>query len=100
MEYIAFAMVLGLIPAMIAKSKGHSFGLWWLYGAALLIIALPHALIMKPDRVRVEERAIEEGDVRKCPFCAELVKVEAKLCRYCQHELPAAERREHPLAWG
>jgi hypothetical protein len=25
--------------------------------------------------------------VRKCPFCAELVKAEARVCRYCQHEL-------------
>src|SRR5262245_32151157 len=32
----------GLIPAAIAKSKGRDFLLWWLFGAALLIVALPH----------------------------------------------------------
>jgi RNA polymerase subunit RPABC4/transcription elongation factor Spt4 len=28
---------------------------------------------------------------RKCPHCAELVKAEAKICRYCQRDLPFAE---------
>lgn len=28
---------------------------------------------------------------RACPYCAEPVRVEAKVCKHCQHELPAAE---------
>ncbi len=28
-------------------------------------------------------------DRRKCPFCAEHIKVEAKICRYCHSELEA-----------
>jgi hypothetical protein len=26
--------------------------------------------------------------VRKCPFCAEEVKADAKICRFCQRDLP------------
>jgi hypothetical protein len=78
MEWLIFAVVLGLIPAVIAKNKGKSFGLWWSYGAALFIVALPHALIMKPDRKGVERRLMSEEGRRKCPYCAELVKAEAK----------------------
>lgn len=36
------AAVLGLIPANIAKNKGHSFGLWWFYGWMLFIVAIIH----------------------------------------------------------
>lgn len=39
---IILAIPLGLIPANIAKKKGHSFGLWWFYGWALFIVAIIH----------------------------------------------------------
>jgi hypothetical protein len=29
-----------------------------------------------------------KGKVRKCPFCAEHVKPEAKVCRHCGRDLP------------
>lgn len=29
------------------------------------------------------------GNHRKCPFCAELVKEEALICRFCNRDLPA-----------
>jgi hypothetical protein len=48
-EILILAALIGLVPAVIAQKKGYSFGLWWFYGAALFIIALPHALIMKPS---------------------------------------------------
>jgi hypothetical protein len=31
-----------------------------------------------------------KGNVRKCPFCAEQIKPEAKVCRYCGREVTAA----------
>lgn len=81
------AALLGFIPATIAANKGHSFLLWWIYGAALFIIAFPHSLFVSGDAGAMEALQLANG-MRKCPSCAELVKNEAVVCRFCQRDLP------------
>lgn len=48
---ILLAIPLGLIPAFIAKGKGHSFGLWWFYGWALFIVAIIHVMFIEDKSV-------------------------------------------------
>jgi hypothetical protein len=102
MEWIPFALVLGVIPGAIAQSKGRNFVGWWLYGAALFFVALPHSLIasnLKEQREReagelakkAQERSEEQRKTQDqllskiCPMCAESVKRAAKVCRFCGH---------------
>lgn len=42
---------------------------------------------MKPNEKKLEDKGISDGSMRKCPFCAEMVKAEAKVCKHCQSNL-------------
>ncbi|MFT2095809.1 zinc ribbon domain-containing protein [Acidiphilium multivorum] len=75
-------ILLGCGTGAIAKSKGRSFFLWMIYGFLIFIVALPHAILLKTDRKDLNRRAAVEGMV-KCPECAEMVRAEARRCRYC-----------------
>jgi hypothetical protein len=62
-----WSCLLGLIPAVIAGNKGYNFLGWWIFGAALFIIALPGALLAKPTVQEIDGSAISVGG-RKCPI--------------------------------
>lgn len=74
---IVVALVLGLIPAFIAWSKGYSFLGWWVFGAAIWIVATPIAIFMGRN----------SKTVRLCPFCRSRMPVEATVCASCQREV-------------
>ena len=71
---ILVLLFLGLIPAYIAQTKGRSFGAWYVYGLFLLPITLIHSLLLPSND-------------KKCPQCAELVKIDAKICKHCGNKL-------------
>lgn len=62
-------------------------------GAAMLVAG---ALLLGLSS-RGQSPAVTEGSpgYRRCPSCAEMVKDDAKVCRYCQRDLPSlSELRE------
>lgn len=85
-DLIVLAAFLGLIPAAVASRKGHTFVGWWIFGAALLIIALPAALMAKDIRA-------------KCPACREPVQPDAQMCPHCQSRIvPTEAGRSGPFS--
>ena len=88
---LIIAVLIGLIPATIAEHKGRPFWKWWIYGAALFIVALIHALLIPtPEDIKRADKAREGYSA--CPWCAEMVRNEALICRYCSRDLEAVRR--------
>lgn len=85
-EFLLIAIILGLIPALIAQSKGRSFFGWWIYGTLIFIVAFVHSLVIRKESKIIEQEMIEDG-MRKCPFCAEMVKQEAVKCKHCGSDI-------------
>lgn len=90
------------IPTFVAYERNHDNAagilvLNLLLGWALIpwVIALIWAISksrateIAQQHTNLAEPAIA-GATRTCPFCAETVKAEAKLCKHCRSELPAA----------
>ena len=94
-EVLFISAILGLLPALIAKSKGRDFLTWWIYGSFLFLISLIHSLFMSEDQSAKDERALASGRSMKCPFCAEVIKAEAVVCRHCQRDIPEDKRQKY-----
>lgn len=82
MEFLVLWLILAGIVSGMARNRHRSqIGFFLLSLVLSPLIGLLVLLFTKGD-------PLADGTLRKCPSCAEFIKTEATVCRFCQRELP------------
>ncbi|MDP9317090.1 MAG: hypothetical protein M3R24_40595 [Chloroflexota bacterium] len=87
MGFVMLWLICGFICMVIAQNKGTGACGGFIVGALLGPLGIILALVVKPNTQAVEYKQLASGEMKKCPFCAELIRADANVCRYCSRDV-------------
>jgi hypothetical protein len=76
-----------IVTPIVAENKGKGFLTFMFAGIIFGPLALLWVLITPKDEEGIERNMLKSEEAKKCPYCAELIKPEAKVCRFCGKSL-------------
>ena len=87
MEIFIIWLILAVVAGWIAANKKRSgFGVFLLSVLLSPLVGLIVAFAMQPGEIKVSD------PTNRSPHCAEIIKREANVCRYCRLEVAEAGR--------
>jgi len=96
-DQFSFLMIVALVllvfcfrVATYAEKKGLSYTPILILGLLTTpIVAFIVTLIMASNSEKVNKANVSHSNTKKCQFCAELIKEEAIVCRFCNRDVRA-----------
>jgi len=96
--WLVIWVICAFISGNISKSKGRSYGEGFAIGLFLGFIGVIIVSLLPKNEAGMEQEKLQDGTGKKCPYCAEVIKKEATVCRFCGRDMPIVEPGENEVS--